>query len=116
MRSSVFISVPNPWPSFPLLLADSEALHCSGDSVAEASGASEATSLAGRWGRGGKKLRELPAMAGARGGHLSRYLLAHRPPLDEDFCVVSFASSGFHFLIEAPKPLGSRRTLDLDGG
>lgn len=64
VRSSVFVSVPNPWPSFPLLLAYSEALHYPGDSVAEASGASEATSLAGRWGRGGKKLRELPAMAG----------------------------------------------------
>lgn len=103
---------PESFAVFPPPLAATEALHCPGDSVAEASGASEATSRSWRWGWGGEKLRELPA----GGGRLSRYLPAHWPPPGEDFWVVSFAFSGFHSLVETFKPLGILKTLRLVEG
>lgn len=61
---------PESFAVFPPPLAATEALYCPRDSVAEASGASEATSRSWRWGWGGEKLREL--LAG--GGRVCRYL------------------------------------------
>lgn len=55
---------PESFAVFSPPLAATEALPCFGDSVAEASGASEATSRSWRWGWGGEKLRELPAGGG----------------------------------------------------
>lgn len=45
-----------------------------------------------------------------------RHLPVHRPPPGEDFWVVSFALSGFHFLVEASKLLGILKTLHLVEG
>lgn len=75
---------------------------------------------------GRRKLHPVPGGGGGEekscvsfqpeGAASPRHLPVHRPPPGEDFWVVSFALSGFHFLVEASKLLGILKTLHLVEG
>lgn len=96
-------------PALSLRPGASEAL-AARNSVAEASGASGATSLPGRWGRGAGKLRELRPERGRR----SRCPLAHRQPqvsVSGGLALPLLAS----FPQETPLKLWGAERLDLDG-
>lgn len=80
-----------------------------GDSVAEASGASEATSLSRRWGRGAEKLRELEPERAPRAAP------GAPAAAGEGFWGASVAPSALG-LEREPLGVGSRNSLGLDGG
>lgn len=89
-----------------------EALPCPGDSVAQASGASGATSLSWAVGAGRGKV----ACASRRRGPPLPPPPPRPPPPGEAVCGVRLALAGFRSCVAVAKPSGIRKTLGLGGG